>query len=78
MKGWFEVRVDGPQRRHYRLFCRLDYDAKDQSKQLRPAEWCMGPGERVALSVGAPSLTGRDSGRSADGCAPGSNAPAVT
>jgi len=34
MKGWFEVRVDGPQRRHYRLFCRLDYEAKDQSKPL--------------------------------------------
>jgi len=34
MKGWFEVRVDGPQRRHYRLFCRLDYDAKDQYKPL--------------------------------------------
>jgi hypothetical protein len=24
MTGWFEVRVDGPQRRHYRLFCLLD------------------------------------------------------
>src|SRR5665213_167032 len=23
MSGWFEVRVDGPSRRHYRLFCRL-------------------------------------------------------
>lgn len=34
MKGWFEVRVDGPQRRHYRLFCRLDYEAKDHSKPL--------------------------------------------
>jgi hypothetical protein len=27
MTGWFEVRVDGPRRHHYRLFCRLDYDA---------------------------------------------------
>jgi len=25
MAGWFEVRVDGPKRHHYRLFCRLDY-----------------------------------------------------
>jgi hypothetical protein len=24
MTGWFEVRVDGPKRHHYRLFCRLD------------------------------------------------------
>ena len=28
MTGWFEVRVDGPRRHHYRLFCRLDYDAE--------------------------------------------------
>jgi hypothetical protein len=28
MTGWFEVRVNGPKRHHYRLFCRLDYDAK--------------------------------------------------
>jgi hypothetical protein len=34
MTGWFEVRVDGPRRHHYRLFCRLDYDAKDQPKPL--------------------------------------------
>ena len=34
MTGWFEVRVDGPRRRHYRLFCRLDYDAKGQPKPL--------------------------------------------
>lgn len=27
MTGWFEVRVDGPQRHHYRLYCRLDYEA---------------------------------------------------
>jgi hypothetical protein len=27
MTGWFEVRVDGPRRHHYRLFCRLDYAA---------------------------------------------------
>lgn len=24
MVGWYEVRVDGPSRRHYRLFCRLE------------------------------------------------------
>jgi len=36
MTGWFEVRVDGPKRHHYRLFCRLDYEAKnrDRSKPL--------------------------------------------
>jgi hypothetical protein len=34
MTGWFEVRVDGPRRHHYRLFCRLDYDAKDRLKPL--------------------------------------------
>lgn len=34
MTGWFEVRVDGPKRHHYRLFCLLDYDAVGQSKPL--------------------------------------------
>jgi hypothetical protein len=34
MTGWFEVRVDGPKRHHYRLFCRLDYEAKGQPKPL--------------------------------------------
>ena len=34
MTGWFEVRVDGPSRRHYRLFCRLDYEAKGVDKPL--------------------------------------------
>jgi hypothetical protein len=34
MSGWFEVRVDGPKRRHYRLFCRLDYEAQAMSKPL--------------------------------------------
>jgi hypothetical protein len=28
MKGWFEVRVDGPNRRHYRLFCLLERDGQ--------------------------------------------------
>lgn len=32
MTGWFEVRVNGPQRHHYRLFCRLDYAAKGADK----------------------------------------------
>ena len=31
MRGFYEVRVDGPGRRHYRLFCRLDTDAVDGS-----------------------------------------------
>ncbi len=34
MNGWFEVRVDGPQRRHYRLFCLLDYEAEAHDKPL--------------------------------------------
>jgi hypothetical protein len=36
MTGWFEVRVDGPQRHHYRLFCLLDYEATnpDHAKPL--------------------------------------------
>jgi hypothetical protein len=34
MAGWFEVRVDGPKRHHYRLFCLLDYEAKARDKPL--------------------------------------------
>lgn len=34
MTGWFEVRVDGPRRHHYRLFCRLDYEAKNSPRPL--------------------------------------------
>lgn len=35
MTGWFEVRVDGPGKAtHYRLFCRLDYDAAGADKPL--------------------------------------------
>ncbi len=26
MKGFYEVRVDGPNRHHYRLFCFLEHD----------------------------------------------------
>jgi hypothetical protein len=32
MTGWFEVRKTG--RHHYRLFCRLDYEAAGQDKPL--------------------------------------------
>jgi hypothetical protein len=34
MTGWFEVRVDGPRRHHYRLFCCLDYEAQGLSRPL--------------------------------------------
>ncbi|WP_202863054.1 hypothetical protein [Ornithinimicrobium murale] len=34
MSGWFEVRMDGPRRHHYRLFCLLDYEAKGEDKPL--------------------------------------------
>jgi hypothetical protein len=34
MTGWFEVRVNGPNRHHYRLYCRLDYDAVWRDKPL--------------------------------------------
>lgn len=34
MTGWFEVRVNGPGRHHYRLFCRLDYQANGSDKPL--------------------------------------------
>lgn len=34
MQGWFEVRADGPGRRHYRLFCRLDLDALERDEAL--------------------------------------------
>jgi hypothetical protein len=34
MRGWFEVRADGPRRHHYRLFCLLDYAAEGQDKPL--------------------------------------------
>lgn len=30
MTGWYEVRLDGPGREHFRLFCQLDYDALDK------------------------------------------------
>ncbi len=34
MRGWFEVRADGPHRHHYRLFCLLDYEADGREKPL--------------------------------------------
>lgn len=34
MRGWFEVRADGPKRHHYRLFCMLDYEAEGREKPL--------------------------------------------
>jgi hypothetical protein len=34
MTGWFELRVDGPGRHHYRLFCLLDYAAEGVDKPL--------------------------------------------
>lgn len=36
MTGWFEVRVNGPGRRHYRLFCRLDYSASNPEWAGKP------------------------------------------
>lgn len=34
MVDWYELRVDGPKRHHYRLYCRLDYEAKGMDKPL--------------------------------------------
>ncbi len=34
MTGWFEIRVSGPGRTHYRWFCLLDYEAKDATRPL--------------------------------------------
>lgn len=34
MTGWFELRVDGPGRHHYRLFCLLHYEAQGVDKPL--------------------------------------------
>lgn len=34
MTGWFQAKVDGPNRSHYRLFCRLDYEAQGLDKPL--------------------------------------------
>jgi hypothetical protein len=34
MAGWYEVRIDGPNRHHYRLSCLLDYDALNADAPL--------------------------------------------
>lgn len=34
MQGWYELRVGGPGRTHYRLFCLLDYEALNFDKPL--------------------------------------------
>jgi hypothetical protein len=34
MTGYHEVRVDGPNRHHYRLICKLDTDAQDRGPLL--------------------------------------------
>lgn len=57
MTGWFEVRKDGPGRRHYRLFCLLDYDAHGQDKPLlvmidgrdKPFRTELSPGDYTAV-----------------------------
>lgn len=34
MVGWYEVRINGPKRHHFRLFCLLDYEAYEVVKPL--------------------------------------------
>ncbi|HXR23292.1 MAG TPA: hypothetical protein VN786_12110 [Acidimicrobiales bacterium] len=34
MTGYHEVRIDGPRRHHYRLFCKLDTEARDRGPLL--------------------------------------------
>lgn len=56
MAGWFEVRVDGPKpaggkgRHHYRLYCLLDYEAKDAGKPLLVIVTGLGKPFRTRLS----------------------------
>lgn len=50
MTGWFEVRVDGPRRHHYRLFCRLDYAAQGRAKPLLVVICGLGKPFRTQLS----------------------------
>ena len=50
MTGWFEVRVDGPGRHHYRLFCLLDYEAANQPKPLLAVICGLGKPFRTTLS----------------------------
>ena len=57
MTGWYEVRVDGPRRHHYRLFCLLDYAAKGVEKPLlvvvagldKPFRTVLSPGDYEAV-----------------------------
>ena len=51
MGGWFEVRVDGPQRRHYRLFCLLDLEAVGWTKPLLVVITGLDKPFRTALSA---------------------------
>lgn len=36
MAGWFEVRIDGPGRTHYRLYCLVDANCGDEKPYLVP------------------------------------------
>lgn len=57
MTGWFEVRIDGPKpgggkgRHHYRLYCLLDYEAKDVDKSLLVVVSGMSKPLRTVLSA---------------------------
>ncbi|MFI5906889.1 hypothetical protein [Dactylosporangium sp. NPDC051541] len=50
MTGWFEVRVNGPDRHHYRLFCLLDYEAAGRDKPLLVVVAGLSKPFRTALS----------------------------
>jgi hypothetical protein len=54
MAGWFEVRADGPGRRHYRLFCLLDYEASnpDRTRPLLVVVTGLDKPFRTVLSAG--------------------------
>ncbi|MCP9207121.1 hypothetical protein [Streptomyces cucumeris] len=51
MASWYEVRVDGPRRHHYRLFCLLDYEAEQVEKPLLVVVTGLDKPFRTALSV---------------------------
>lgn len=57
MRGWFEVRADGPKpdggkgRHHYRLYCLLDYDARDAGKPLLVVVAGLGKPFRTTISA---------------------------
>jgi hypothetical protein len=58
MKGWHEVRIDGPKpgggkgRHHYRLFCQLDYEASGATKPWLVVITGMSKSIGTALSAG--------------------------